>query len=391
MPTLIDRGPAEPLQSLYVHVPMCRDRCTYCAFATVADDATLHEPVTSALIRELDRSGCDPAWRTVYLGGGTPGLLHPAQLERLLGRILRHSEPIELTLEANPLNIEPESLRFWSELGVTRLSVGVQTLQDDALRSMGRHHDGRQALEALDLVAEAWPGTWSADLLLGWPDTTSAQLERDLDALLGRQPDHLSIYGLELEPGTPAHKTLSKHPQVEFLKHALPPLGQSIAPVAGNAGLERYEVSNFARPGAESQHNQAYWANDEYLGLGPGACSSSGPLRWKNQPDTRRWLEAIEADSSARVTAERLSPSDRLLESLAVGLRMRLGLELAELEHRFGPTWRVPLDAHLAELEPYGLRLGKDRLAVTEDARDHLDALLRLLAAHWPSEPERSP
>ncbi|GJM21899.1 MAG: coproporphyrinogen III oxidase [Planctomycetota bacterium] len=388
MHTLVDRGPPGPLSSVYIHIPFCRDRCTYCAFATIADDTALHQRVVRALISELQRHEFSGTWKTIYLGGGTPGLLSAAHLDHLLDGIRASASPRtpeELTLEANPANITREALTSWAAMGVTRLSLGVQTFDDRALRSLARLHSAETARRALELIAEFWPGTWSADLLLGWEGQSQAQLASDLTELARFEPPHISAYPLELEQGSllfsrlqNTFKITSKHTETHisdtlFRKHLEP------------AGLVRYEVSNFANSGHESRHNQAYWANSEYLGLGPGACSSRAGLRWGNLRDTQAWLAAVESGRSARARAERISPPQRLLESLAIGLRTAEGLSRAELERRFGAAWLPVLEcAAEAPLDELGLQLTETRLIAPGEHRLRIDAILSHIARNWP-------
>lgn len=369
-----------------MHVPFCRDRCTYCAFATLADDPALHDSFVDGLLAEYARWGGSASWKTIYIGGGTPGLLAPALLEHLLStlRAGEHAPPTELTLEVNPANVTPDRLAAWRDLGVNRLSVGVQTFNDTALRRLARRHDGADADHALETIASTWTASWTADLLVGWDGTTPELLERDLERLLRHEPPHVSIYGLELEPGT---QLSNSHQNGIKSRISLDQLALHETLWTAHleaAGLARYETSNFARPGHESHHNRAYWANSEYLGLGPGACSSIGQLRWANRRDTPRWLAAVKAGRSCRLSAELIRPLARLLETLAIGLRMSVGIERAELDRRFGPAWLDVLMAQADELTSVGLDLDEQHLRLIEPERSRLDGALKLLASDWP-------
>ncbi len=387
MTRLLDRGPATPLHSLYAHVPFCTDRCTYCAFATIADDPGLHRALVDALLGELDRSGLAPSsLETVYLGGGTPGLLRPADLEALLAGLRRRvsiDPDAELCLEVNPANVTTESLTAWRDLGITRLSMGVQTFVDAPLRELGRHHDGDRARRALDALAGGWDGPWSADLLVGWAGQRISDVEADVGELVRRGAPHISVYGLTLEPGTPLLKRHQSGLIVitsTSLNHVFDEIWSS---TLSSAGYERYEVSNFALPGARSRHNQVYWRNGDYLGLGPGAASSHHPLRWSNVRDTRAYLDRRRAGRSVRAHVERLAPEERLLETLAVGLRTRDGIPLADLDRRFGVAWRPPLADAFAELTAGGVLVAdRDRLRLGELALTRADSVVSALARH---------
>jgi len=341
--TLVDRGPRGPLRNLYVHVPYCRDRCTYCAFTTVFDRPGEHDSLVTALLAEWQRHQTAGPWDTVYLGGGTPSLLTPATLATLLNGIRRQTpiaQDAEVTLEVNPLNVDTDALAAWSDLGITRLSLGVQTFESETLRQLARHHDGDDARRALGLIAASWTGSWSADLLVGWRDQTTDHVQSDTNQLLQFGPPHLSVYGLTIEPGTPLHALQDQGHRVTADPELSLDYDTLWSEQIVRAGLDRYEVSNFALPGHASRHNSAYWLNQDYLGLGPGASSSLGTLRWSNTPDVSQYLEATASGQSVRHRVERLQPMARLIECLAVGLRTKQGLSLADLDRRFSPAWR---------------------------------------------------
>lgn len=381
---LHDAGPPRPIGSLYVHVPFCRDRCTYCAFTTLRDVPAWHAPLLAGLIRRLSAWHPPGPLRTLYLGGGTPALLDPDALGALLEcarSCCAFDRQIEITLECNPSNVNPESVAAWAALGITRLSLGVQTFDDHALAHLARLHDGDDARQALAHIADHWPGTWSADLLVGWHGQTVAALLRDLDELLAFRPPHVSVYGLTVEPRTPL-AVLQRLGRERVVSEALhPDLDAAWTGRLEAAGLQRYEASNYARPGQASRHNLAYWANEDYLGLGPGAASSLHPRRWVERSDTRAWMDAALAGHGLRAACERLAPSQRLLESLAIGLRTRAGLALGELDRRFGPGWRERLLPAADPLLQSGLLVLDAALRLPPAELPRADAVVRALAA----------
>ncbi len=376
-----------------MHVPFCTDRCTYCAFATIANKPDLHQGLIDALIAEYDRVSLKPdGLETVYIGGGTPGLLAPRHLQQLLDALTKVGplqDDAEVTLEVNPDNVRLESLAAWTELGVTRLSMGIQTFHDATLSRLGRHHDGARAKQALQLIADNWTGTWSADLLVGWENQTPDHLQSDLQSLVAYTPPHVSVYGLTLEPGTPlwhVHQIGRKQPLNSVESALLDDIWQSTLTYRG---YERYEVSNFAKPGGRSRHNQAYWSNRDYLGIGPGSSSSQHPFRWSNVRDTGHYMRLLESGMGTKSWIERLAPPERLLESLAVGLRTKDGLPTSELDRRFGPSWRTEIEAGLAELSQLGLleevepgdaRALERRLRVPPSALTRADSIAGVLA-----------
>jgi oxygen-independent coproporphyrinogen-3 oxidase len=383
--SLLDRGPPSPPLSLYVHVPFCTDRCTYCAFATLADRPSLHGELVEALVREYDRLPTRPAeLNTIYIGGGTPGLLSLALLDRLLEAI-RARTPIrstaEITLEVNPANVTAAALEGWSALGINRLSMGIQTFDDPTLARLGRHHDGDDGQRALDLLSARWTESWSADLLVGWVGQSSAALELDLGQLLARRPPHISVYGLTIEPGTPLAALERIGSKVRLNDSQLDIYDQIWSISLQEAGYERYEVSNFARAGSRSRHNQMYWHNEDYLGIGPGAASSVHPLRWSNIRDTLQYIDQVGKGLGVRSRVERLAPLDRLLESLGVGLRTSDGLETTELDRRFGTSWRQTLSAGIDELtQAQMLEEVHGRLKTPSEAMTRADSIAAVLA-----------
>lgn len=284
----------------------------------------------------------------------------------------------------NPLNVDPAALRAWAELGVTRLSLGLQTLDDGVLAELRRRHDGDDGRRALDAVAEGWSGTWSADLLVGWHGQSPARLEADLDELLRRRPPHVSVYGLTVEPGTPLEAQVAAGRPAVVGPEALATLDDQWSRRLEESGLARYEVSNFAAEGHLSRHNQVYWRNESYLGLGPGACSSIHPLRWSNLRDTRAYIDRSRAGLPLRSATERLAPSERLLESLGAGLRTRPGLARAALTRRFGAAWEPLLRDLGGDLLDAGLMiLDDDGLRLPAEALVRVDRVVGELAARW--------
>lgn len=389
MPTLSDRGPQGPLSNLYVHIPYCRDRCTYCAFATVLDRPDEHDALLSALLAELRRHELPSPLDTLYIGGGTPGLFSPSRLARLVDGVSEQvalTDKAEITLEVNPLNVSADSLTAWHDLGITRLSVGVQTFESEALRQLARHHDGDDARRALKLLAERWTHSWSADLLVGWQNQTPRQVRDDTRQLLHFHPPHVSVYGLTIEPGTPLQALQAKGRTVTADPELAPHFDTLWSELLSAAGLERYEVSNFAQPGHDSRHNASYWRNDAYLGLGPGASSSVGQLRWSNTPQVPRYLEALAGGQTTRQRVERLDPMARLIECLAVGLRTQQGVSVPRLDQRFTPAWRDEIIEALQSLEQDSfLEVSKSYIKITPEnlvlADNITSSLIRMLKA----------
>lgn len=389
MRPILDNGPGSLPASLYVHLPFCRERCLYCSFVTVANDPSAHAPLIEAVLAEARRHAASGSpmghLETVYLGGGTPGLIPAALLDRLLTGLFALwtcKTDVEITLEANPTNVTERSLADWRALGVTRLSVGVQTFRDDVLSRLGRRHDAETARRALRDIAARWQHTWSADLLAGWAGQDLPELEADLGHLIGAAPPHISVYALTVEPGTPLAALQRAGRHVTSSAGLAPALDLRCATRLAAAGYERYEVSNFALPGHRSRHNQVYWADRSYLGLGPGAASSIHPYRWLTRSGLAEYLDAAHSGRPLRTSAELIAPEARLTEVLGVGLRTRDGLTSRMLDGRFGGGATETL-LHAGErlLGADLLRFEAGRLFVPPESLSRADAIVAELIA----------
>lgn len=330
-----------PPGGIYVHVPWCRAICPYCAFAVVRDRGdTPWTAFVDRVLREREqrRAQLPDKPHTVFLGGGTPSRLPATELGRLV-RGLGAVDGAEISAEANPEDVDHDWLGAARDAGVTRLSLGVQTFDPARSRLLGRAHLTRDAHAAIDRIAASGFASWSVDLMFALPDQSLADLDADLDALLAHGPPHVSIYGLTFEEGTPfeARRRAGKlaEPPDELWRAQYDRVVERLA----HAGLDRYEVSNFARPGHRSRHNTGYWTGAPYLGLGPAAhgLGVAGD-RWINHANPDTWLAADDP------TAHHEWPTDeqRALDALAAGLRHVAGVDLDRLEaatgHRPGAT-----------------------------------------------------
>jgi oxygen-independent coproporphyrinogen-3 oxidase len=360
---------------LYVHVPWCRIRCPYCAFHVdvardVPADAFVDKVLRLVERRRADFPG-DPA--TVYLGGGTPSRLPEAALARLIRGLVAPST-VEVTVEANPEDVSAPWLDALLEAGLTRLSLGVQTLEAHHARRLGRAHTPAHARHAAEVVARSGLRSWSADLMFGLEGQTLDELEGDLDALLALGPPHASLYGLTIEPGTPYERAVARgaiRPADEDAWHAM--YGRLVARL-GQAGLRRYEVSNFARPGHESVHNAGYWSDRPYLGVGP---SAHGYLpdgrRTVDVADTAAWLER---DDPAEAP-ERPTPEQAAVDLVIAGLR---GVDGISLDHLAARTGHVPAESGRRRLVQGGLLVEQDgRTRLTDDGFYVADAVVAAL------------
>lgn len=336
------RRRTDDLAGIYIHVPFCARQCPYCDFAVDVRRTIPHREYADAIVAEFDRRKARLDRRrvqTVYFGGGTPSLWRPDQLARVLAHLFEHlgERPVEVCMEANPVDITRENLRAWTDAGVGRLSIGCQSFQPRVLDILNRNHTREQALEAVELAIEYGPPAVSLDLIFGNPEQTMAEWQADLDVVEGLGGlAHLSAYNLTIEPGTAFQRRVQKgRLDLPDDDQCFEMLDYLVARCEA-MGLERYEVSNFARPGHRSQHNTLYWVGAEYLGLGVGAHSlhideNEGVIRRSNPRRTATYLEV----PGEPAEVERLSPLEHLTERLFLGIRTRAGLDYSQARAQF--------------------------------------------------------
>lgn len=326
---------ADPGYGVYVHVPFCRHRCHYCDFNTYEGFDSLHEPYGEALAREI--AAAAPAGgsaTSVFFGGGTPTLLSPAALGRLLAAV-RSSIGIapgaEVTIEANPETVDEKTFEGLLEAGFNRFSVGVQSLVPGVLSRLGRTHSAATALDALAAAQRAGATDLNADLIYGSPWETPEDWVRSLDGIVAAGTTHVSAYALTVEEGTPLATLVATgrepdvDPDVQAERHAV------ASEVLGAAGFVRYEVSNWALPGHASRHNVVYWSAGDYAGYGAGAHGHSSGRRYWRTRLPRDYVDAVERGESTEAGAENLSPEERAREAMTLGLRLVSGVD----EERF--------------------------------------------------------
>jgi len=326
---------AEAVRHLYVHIPFCARICPYCAFYKERADPAQTQRFCEALLRETEqlaeRFVIQP--QTIFFGGGTPTALTTAQLEFLLGGLrdrLDLSALVEWTVEANPGSVSPRKAALLRAQGVDRISLGVQSWDDDLLKLLGREHDSAQAETSFHILREAGFANVSIDLMFGLPGQTLPQWEADLAKTISLSPDHISTYCLTYEEDTEFFLRHSKgefredsESDAQFLERAMAMLEA--------AGYQHYEISNYARPGFESAHNRGYWAGHDYLGIGPSAFSTVGFERRQNVYDYRAYADRVLADSSPVASTEILTPEMKRTERIALALRTREGIPSREL------------------------------------------------------------
>lgn len=320
---------------LYVHIPFCARICPYCAFYKERPDSSQTQRFCEALLAELDewRARLRVTPETIFIGGGTPTALTTAQLEYLLGGFrdrLDLSAMREWTVEANPGSVSPRKAGALRRLGVSRISLGVQSWDDELLTLLGREHNAAQAEASFHILREAGFTNLNIDLMFGLPGQTLAQWEATLQKTIALGPDHISTYCLTYEEGT---EFFARQLRGEFREDPDSDASflESAMRLLENAGFEHYEISNYARTGYASAHNQGYWAGEDYLGIGPSAFSTVGLERYQNISDYRRYSDLVLAGGSSISSTEILTPQLKRAERIALSLRTGNGIASSEL------------------------------------------------------------
>jgi oxygen-independent coproporphyrinogen-3 oxidase len=369
---LAQTSPRRRSLGLYVHVPFCTKRCHYCSFNTAplerADELRRY---VEAVRRELAVLGEAP-WasgvelETIFLGGGTPSLLEPEDLAALLDTARAHFAVMgdaEVTVECNPESVSRDKLTAYRRAGVNRISLGVQSLDDAVLPRLGRLHDAHGARRAFEAAREAGCDNVSVDLMYGLPHQDAATWARSVEGVLDWRPEHLSAYGLTLDAGSrwAATGVDGLPPEGTVVEHYW-----TLARAAAARGFEHYEISNYARPGLRSRHNQIYWRAAEYLACGPGACGYVGDVRYGNVKPVARYCATLEAGALPIDTSERLTRRQQLGERLILGLRLADGVPRSWIDTRLDGD--ATLGRTVSRWREAGYLVDRgDRVALTEE------------------------
>ena len=379
----------EPGFGVYIHWPFCAAKCPYCDFNSHVRHQAIDQPrFVSAFLKEMEtmRSLSGPKTVTsIFIGGGTPSLMNPTTVDAILSGIARFwhvPDGIEITMEANPSSVEATRFRGYRAAGVNRVSLGVQALNDRDLKFLGRLHNVEDALKAIHLAREIFP-RMSFDLIYARPDQTVEDWEAELKQAISYAVDHLSLYQLTIEEGTPfygLHKA-GKLVVPDGDQSAL--LYEATQNIAAAHGMPAYEVSNHARPGAESRHNLTYWRYGDYAGIGPGAHGrlsiGADKLATATERNPEGWLKLVEDHGHGMVDRELLGRDEQADELLLMGLRLREGVDLARWHALSGRELDPKREETLLE-HGFIERLGNSRLRCTPSGMLVLDAVVADLA-----------
>lgn len=377
---------------IYVQVPFCQTKCTYCNFHTGVVSSSRFAPYVASVCAEVARHRAlyeaagialpaalaDAVVDTIYIGGGTPSLLAPGDLGRIVGAVRDNfsCQLREVTLEADPETVTEEKSAAWVAAGINRISFGVQSFCDEELKAAGRMHRRADVYRAAAILRQAGIGNISFDLIAGLPKQTRDSWRESLDSLVELAPEHVSVYLLEVDEGSRLGSELLRggkrysagdvpgdDEMAEFYETA--------CAVLGAAGYEHYEISNWGRPGFASRHNLKYWRREAYLGFGAGAHSFSGRERWANAHDAAEYVNAVTGGRLPVEQHERLTAESALEEELFLGLRQLEGIDVGRIEREYG----VSLDSRFARLTSAGLieregslvRLAPGRVSVSNE------------------------
>jgi len=357
---------------LYVHIPFCHRVCPYCSFYKHTPGGTPIGEFIEALASEARQRVAQRAAvpRTLYLGGGTPSMLSPGHLRHLfaaLHEVVDFGALDEVTLEANPATFDGGKARLFRELGVTRVSLGIQAFDPAVLATLGREHTVAQALESVAILHDAGIPAVNIDLMFSIPGQSRETWQTTLEQAVALRPEHISAYNLTYEEDTAFFDSLRRGEMRDDEDHNAEFFHLADA-VLTEAGFAHYETSNYARPGQLSSHNSAYWRGEDYLGLGPSAVSTLDDVRSKNVADTARYIAQVQAFGHALAEAETLDPEARRLERIALGLRTSEGIPLSLL----APD-ALSRASHLAAVGL--LRLTADRLVLIHHGRALVDPI----------------
>jgi putative oxygen-independent coproporphyrinogen III oxidase len=378
---------SEPL-ALYIHWPFCVSKCPYCDFNSHVRETIDQEVWRNALLQDLAHEARLLAGRSIgsiFFGGGTPSLMPPKTVAALIEAAERHwgfTQDIEITLEANPSSVEAAQFESLASAGVNRVSLGLQSLANDALAFLGRAHDVDEGLAALDTAQHHFSRV-SFDLIYARPEQTLENWWRELARALSFGTEHVSLYQLTIEPGTRFATLVAQGQLLPVDPDHGADLFELTREMTAAAGLPAYEISNHARPECESRHNLTYWRYGDYAGIGPGAHGRRGGLATVRHRKPENWLSAIERNGHGLHAEDNLLPAERAREALLMGLRLQEGVDLSCIAEHCKVDKLMLVDARKAAvLEGHGLvHRDRDRLTITDTGMPVLDRILAELVA----------
>lgn len=359
---------------LYIHIPFCVKKCEYCDFLSWNAGEEERQQYVAALLSEIESyREFAKGYRvsTIFIGGGTPSVLLPKQMEDILQKIYEIFElerRPELTVEVNPGTVDEEKLQCYKENGVNRLSMGLQSVKDEKLRLLGRIHTYQEFVESYELARKAGFDNISIDLISSVPGQTLQEWKEELETAAAQNPEHISVYQLIIEEGTPFYEKYAEHPELLPDEETSREIYLWTGKFLKEAGYEQYEISNYAKPGKESRHNLKYWERGDYLGLGLGAASMVRNIRMSNTKDMRTYLERCDKPKTMREDVQFLEEPRQMEEFMFLGLRKTRGVSKKEFKRIFGREMDMVYEKALHKCLENGMLLEhKDRIFLSEE------------------------
>lgn len=359
---------------LYIHIPFCVKKCEYCDFLSWNAGEEERQQYVAALLSEIESyREFAKGYRvsTIFIGGGTPSVLLPKQMEDILQKIYEIFElerRPEITVEVNPGTVDEEKLQCYKENGVNRLSRGLQSVKDEKLRLLGRIHTYQEFVESYELARKAGFDNISIDLISSVPGQTLQEWKEELETAAAQNPEHISVYQLIIEEGTPFYEKYAEHPELLPDEETSREIYLWTGKFLKEAGYEQYEISNYAKPGKESRHNLKYWERGDYLGLGLGAASMVRNIRMSNTKDMRTYLERCDKPKTMREDVQFLEEPRQMEEFMFLGLRKTRGVSKKEFKRIFGREMDMVYEKALHKCLENGMLLEhKDRIFLSEE------------------------
>lgn len=364
------------MAGIYIHIPFCRQACTYCNFH-FSTSLARKSAVINAIINEIHL--CDrfnesaEEIQTIYFGGGTPSILSENELSSIIASLhkkFKIAGDAEITLEANPDNIERATLQQWKQLGINRLSVGIQSFQDEELKWMNRSHNADESLRCLDEISGAGITNFSVDLIYGSPLLSNDDFKKNVDLIFSKNVPHISCYALTVEPKTALDAMIRQHKSPAVNSDRQSDQFLLLMQWMRAAGYEHYEISNFAKPGMRSRHNSSYWQGKPYYGFGPSAHSFTGTniRRW-NIANNTLYIQSLEKQLIP-YTEEILTDTQRLNEYIMIALRTAEGIDIEKIKRQFGEKFKEDILNHCKKYESAQMiTLKNDRLLLTDQGK----------------------
>lgn len=359
---------------LYIHIPFCVKKCGYCDFLSKSAGEEVQEQYVNALLSEIESyKEFAKGYRvsTIFIGGGTPSILLPRQMEDILQKIYEIFEMEkrpEITIEVNPGTVDEEKLQCYRENGINRLSIGLQSVNDEKLRLLGRIHTYQQFVDSYELARKNGFENISVDLISSIPGQTLQEWKTELETVAAKNPEHISVYQLIIEEGTPFYEKYAEHPELLPDEETSREIYLWTGKFLKETGYEQYEISNYAKPGKESRHNLKYWERGDYLGLGLGAASMVHNIRMSNTKDMNIYLQRCMQPKTMREDVQFLEEPRQMEEFMFLGLRKTRGVSKKEFRHIFGREMDMVYEKALGKCLENGMLLAhKDRIFLSEE------------------------